>query len=101
MEFELTKQLAERIVEPSAAPSSAPVLVVRKESSKSGYRICVDFMEANKYINTKYKFQFPRCKLFCRQLLDLRSGYWQFHVHPDDRHKLTFKIHIVQPQWVA
>ena len=53
MEFELEKQLAKGIVEPSDARSGAPVLMGRKESSESRYRFCVDFTETNKHVNSK------------------------------------------------
>ena len=50
MEQELEEQIREGIVEPSDAPSGSPVLMVRKETSQSGYRFCIDFSAANKYV---------------------------------------------------
>jgi hypothetical protein len=99
MQFELQKQLADGIVEASDARSGAPVLMVKKENSESGFRFCVDFTERNKYVVTEH-FPLPTvqtildsasgAKFFAK--LDLRSGYWQFPVHPDDRHKLSFQV---------
>ena len=99
MEFELEKQLREGIVEPSDARSGAPVLMVRKESSESGYRFCVDFTETNKYVIVK-PVALPTvqtilssaagAKYFAKS--DLRSGYWPFPVHVDDRHKLAYRL---------
>ena len=99
MDFELERQLRDGIVEPSLADSGAPVLMVRKESSESGFRFCVDFTETNKYVITN---PFPLLTIqtilssvggaqyFAK--LDLRSGYWQFPVHEEDRHKLAFQV---------
>lgn len=47
MEQELQAQLATGIVELSQAMAGAPLHMVRKESSASGYRFCIDFTETN------------------------------------------------------
>ena len=99
MEQELQGQLDGGIVEPSDAPSGAPVHMVRKESSASEYRFCVEFSETNKsVVTTPYPLPTVQtildsaagAQFFAK--LDLRSGSWQVPVHPEYRHKLAFQI---------
>jgi hypothetical protein len=99
IEKELQEQLELGIVEPSDAPSGAPVLMVRKPSSVSGYRFCIDFTEVNKSVITS-PFPMPTIQTILDSMagacyfakFDLRSGYWQFPVALEDRHKLAFQI---------
>ena len=99
MGMELEAQLAAGIVEPSQALSGAPVHMVRKDNSASGYRFCVDFTETNKHVVCKpYPLptvqtildSFGGSKFFGK--LDLRQGYWQFPVRAEDRPKLAFQM---------
>ena len=79
--------------------------MVRKEFRENGYRFCVDSTEANKYFITKplplptVQTILSGAKYFAK--LDLRSGYWQFPVHPDDRHMLAFQAQSRVNQYCA
>ena len=97
---ELKKQLAElqahKFIQPSKSPFGAPVLFVRKKDGS--IRMCVDYRALNK-ITIKNKYPLPRIEeLFDRLLgskyftkIDLRSGYHQVRIHPDDVPKTAFR----------
>ena len=96
---ELKKQLDSLIehgfVIPSTSPYGAPVLFVKKKDGS--IRMCVDFRALNK-ITERNMSGLPRMdELFDRILgakifskLDLRSGYHQIRLHPDDTAKTAF-----------
>jgi hypothetical protein len=83
------------IIEESDSPWSSPVVLVRKKNGE--LRFCVDYRKLNN-VTKKYCFPLPciddtldtlaRAKWF--SILDLKSGYWQVDVHPDDREKTEF-----------
>ena len=97
---ELKKQLQELVdhgfVQPSKSPYGAPVLFVKKKDGST--RMCVDYRALNK-ITVKNKYPLPRVdELFDRLLgaryfskIDLRSGYHQVRIHPDDVPKTAFR----------
>lgn len=99
MEHELQEQLAAGVVKHSHILSGAPMHMARKESSASGYRFCIDFPETNKSVVAE-PYHLPtihtvldsanRAKKIAK--FDLRLGYWQFPVYPNDRHELAFRI---------
>jgi hypothetical protein len=97
---ELNKQLTELIskefIQPSKSPFGAPVLFVKKKDGST--RMCIDYRALNK-ITIKNKYPLPRVEeLFDRLLgakyfskLDLRSGYHQVRIEPDDIPKTAFR----------
>jgi hypothetical protein len=82
------------VIEESDSPWSFPVVLVRKNGE---LRFCVDYRKLND-VTKKYCFPLPRmddtldtlagAKWF--STLDLKSGYWQVDVHPDDKEKTAF-----------
>ena len=84
---------------PSDAPSGAPVHMVPKPSAPSGYRFCIDYSELNKSVVVA-PFPLPNIQTILESVqgacffgkLDLRKGYWQFPVAPEDRPKLAVQV---------
>ena len=97
---ELKKQLDELLasgfIQPSKSPFGAPVLFVKKKDGSM--RMCVDYRDLNR-ITVKNRYPLPRIdELFDRlkganyfSKIDLRSGYHQVRIHPDDVHKTAFR----------
>ena len=97
---ELKKQMDELVasgfIRPSKSPFGAPVLFVKKKDGSM--RMCVDYRDLNR-ITIKNRYPLPRVEeLFDRlrgakyfSKIDLRSGYHQVRIHPDDIHKTAFR----------
>lgn len=97
---ELKAQLKELVdsgfIQPSKSPYGAPVLFVKKKDGTM--RMCVDYRELNR-ITVKNRYPLPCVEeLFDRlrgakyfSKIDLRSGYHQVRIHPDDVHKTAFR----------
>ena len=97
---ELAKQLQEfldkGLIRPSVSPWGAPVLFVKKKDGSM--RLCIDYRELNK-LTIKNKYPLPRIDdLFdqlkgasCFSKIDLRSGYHQLKIKPEDIPKTAFR----------
>jgi hypothetical protein len=83
------------VIEESDNPWSSPVVLVRKKNGE--LRFCVDYKKLN---NIKKEDCFPLHRIDETLVtlvgskwfstLDLKSGYWQVDVHPDDKEKAAF-----------
>ncbi|GBG74007.1 hypothetical protein CBR_g17717 [Chara braunii] len=83
-------------IRPSSSPFGAPVLFVPKKEGE--LRMCIDYRGLN-VITVKNVEPLPRiddlldrvqgCKYFTK--IDLKSGYHQIEVHPDDQYKTAFR----------
>ncbi|CAF1470340.1 unnamed protein product [Adineta steineri] len=92
---EVQKMLHNRIIEPSNSSWAAPVVIVKK--SDGSPRFCIDYRRLNT-ITQKDVYPLPRIddvierlngsKIFSK--LDLRSGYFQVPLAPDERPKTAF-----------
>lgn len=97
---ELKKQLAELeaagFIRPSKSPFGAPILFVKKKDGTM--RMCVDYRALNR-ITVKNSYPLPRVdELFDRlqgaryfSKIDLRSGYHQIRIAPEDVPKTAFR----------
>jgi hypothetical protein len=78
------------VIEESDSPWSSPDVLVRKKNGE--LRFCVDYRKLND-VTKKDCFPLPRIDDTLDTLaganwfstLDLKSGYWQVDVHPDDK----------------
>jgi hypothetical protein len=83
------------VIEESEGTWSSPVVLVRKKNGD--LRFCVDYRKLND-VTKKDCFPLPRINDTLDTLagakwfstLDLKSGYWQVALHPDDKEKTAF-----------
>jgi hypothetical protein len=83
------------VIEESDSPWSSPIVLVRKKNGELHF--CVDYRKLND-VTKKDSFPLPRIDDTLDTLaganwfstLNLRSGYWQVDVHPDNKEKTPF-----------
>ncbi|GFX71473.1 hypothetical protein TNCV_2694611 [Trichonephila clavipes] len=83
------------VIEPSSSPWASPIVLVRKKDGST--RFCVDNCRLNDVTN-KDSYSLPRIDDTLQTLAgsiwfstpDLKSGYWQLELHPDDKEKAAF-----------
>ncbi|GBM94250.1 Transposon Ty3-I Gag-Pol polyprotein, partial [Araneus ventricosus] len=92
----LVKEMVDNgIIEESSGPWVSPIVLVKKKDGST--RFCVDYRKLNE-ITKKDSYPLPRIddtldasngsQWFTT--LDLKSGYWQVEVRPEDREKTAF-----------
>ncbi|UYV74060.1 K02A2.6-like [Cordylochernes scorpioides] len=91
----LRKMKRDGIIDESNGPWSSPVVLVTKKDGTT--RFCVDYRRQND-ITKKDSYPLPRIDDTLTTLagsswfstLDLKSGYWQVGMHPEDKEKTAF-----------
>jgi len=97
IERQVQEMLKAGIIEPSSSPWASNVVMVRKKDGTS--RFCIDFRDLNN--RTKLdSYPLPRIDVCLDTLggsryfssFDLRSGYHQVRMHPEDSEKTNFIV---------
>ncbi|KAJ3700836.1 hypothetical protein LUZ61_004541 [Rhynchospora tenuis] len=96
LKIQLDDLLNKGFIRPSISPWGAPVLFVRKKDGT--LRLCIDYRDLNK-VTIKNKYPLPRIDDLFDQLqgssvyskIDLRTGYHQLRIKPDDVEKTAFR----------
>lgn len=85
------------IIEESCSPWVSPAVMVKKKDGS--LRFCVDYRKLNA-VTIKDSYPLPRIDEIIDRLagnvwfsiLDLKSGYWQIRMSPEDKEKTAFSI---------
>ena len=84
-----------KVISPSKSPWASPIVLVQKKDGST--RFCVDYRKVNE-VTRKDAYPIPRIDENLNTLagatfysmLDLRNGYWEVEVDPDDQEKMAF-----------
>jgi hypothetical protein len=95
LKVQLNELLDKGYIHPGSSPWGYPALFIKKKDQS--LRLCVDYQPLNA-ITIKNKYPLPHIDILFDQLagervfskVDLRSGYHQIKIHPEDVPKMAF-----------
>jgi hypothetical protein len=95
LKIQLNELLKKGLIHPSSSPWGCPAIFVKKKDQS--LRMCVDYRLLN-VVTIKNKYPLPRIDILFDQLsktkvfskIDLRSGYHQIKIRPEDIPKTAF-----------
>jgi hypothetical protein len=96
LKTQLQDLLEKGFIRPSSSPWGCPAIFVKKDQT---LRMCVDYRPLNE-VTIKNKYPLPRIDILFDQLtgarvfskIDLRSGYHQIRIRPEDIPKTAFTM---------
>jgi hypothetical protein len=97
LKTQLQGLLEKGFIRPSSSPWGCPAIVIKKKDQP--LRMCVDYRSLNE-VTIKNKYPLPRIDILFDQLtvarvfskIDLRSGYHQIRIRPEDIPKTAFTM---------
>jgi hypothetical protein len=106
LKAELDSLLEKGFIRPSALPWGSPALFIPKKDGTQ--RLCIDYRALNA-VTIKNKYPLPRIDDLMDQLrqakffskIDLRSGYHQMKIRPEDIHKTAFVTRYGQYEYIV
>ena len=87
------------VISPSNSPWASPIVIVPKKDGTK--RVCVDYRKGVNKVLRNNSYPLPDISDILSSLhqakyfsyVDLKSGYWQVEVEPEDRQKTAFVCH--------
>lgn len=99
IEEKINDLLANNIIEKSEANFASPIVMIKKKDQS--FRMCINYKRLNK-CTKRLNYIFPKIEDLTRRLkgmkvftkLDLKDGYYQVNLHPEDMDLTTFSSHL-------